>query len=480
MRKIIEVEKKNMRAAVIVPYWDFWEKSTEYEDFRDDRMKLGHEVVDILGSADCEVSWVGVVDSETIGAEAGNAIHQQRVDVVVVIQSMAVPPSYTLAAIREIGDIPLVIWTVQRNKSLGSNFGASDITASGATVGTPMLTNVLHRQSRPHELVVGAIENSSDVTQLQKTVRAAAIAGELRQVRIGRIGAPVEGYDCVDVDAQSLKKATGIEVVDIEPKEFQQCYFKVDDEDVNSLKQQIQHDFNIESLPKGGNFESFKLVNALKDLDVDRSLDAGAMNCHVAEIRYAEDPGVTPCFALGYETTRGIPWTCSGDVVTAVAMLVAKRLSGAALYHEIEAFDMTTDEVAIANSGEHDLSWCRQDHKPCLQPNPWFSSDPKTGICAKFELPAGPATLVAFTPNGREPSGFRFVVAEGHITDRSFPANPTVGGAFRFCGNNGVTTAWARWISAGVNHHSAAGRGHIGSEVETIARCLGVGYVKVS
>ena len=63
-------------------------------------------------------------------------------------------------------------------------------------------------------------------------------------------------------------------------------------------------------------------------------------------------------------------------------MLVGKRLGGATLYHEVEVIDFDTDEVAIANSGEHDLAWrrggsgrrgavllpCRRAAPPAAQP----------------------------------------------------------------------------------------------------------------
>ena len=113
------------------------------------------------------------------------------------------------------------------------------------------------------------------------------------------------------------------------------------------------------------------------------------MNCHVEEIRLGRDSGVTPCFGLGRETARGIPWTCSGDVLTAVAMLVAKQLGGAALYHEIEAIDFETGEVVVANSGEHDLEWRPHGCRPRQQSNPCYRQDPLTGVHVWFDSPRG-------------------------------------------------------------------------------------------
>jgi L-fucose isomerase-like protein len=218
---------------------------------------------------------------------------------------------------------------------------------------------------------------------------------------------------------------------------------------------------------------------ALEALREELGVHAGAMNCHVPEIRHADEPGIAPCFALGRETSRGVPWTCTGDVVTAVAMLTTTLLGGAAVYHEIESLDYRTGEVLIANSGEHDLAWCDPAQRPALVRNRWFASDPTCGACACFGPAPGPATLVAFTPHAEEASGFRFVVAEGELTGRRFPQTGTVHGAFRF-GDGPVDDAWRRWAAAGANHHSSATPGHFGDDVAAVAGHLGVGCARVS
>ena len=93
---------------------------------------------------------------------------------------------------------------------------------------------------------------------------------------------------------------------------------------------------------------------------------------------------------LGRLTSGGRPFTCTGDIVTAVAMLTTKRLGGAAVYHEIEAIDYATGEVVIANSGEHDLAWLADGERPRLQRNDWFcGKDPHCGVCAVFEPEPG-------------------------------------------------------------------------------------------
>ena len=465
------------KTAVMLPYWRFWDASAGGPGFRDDRQGILDEVVTTLAAAGIEVVWNGLVDSPEAGEEAAAGIRSAGAQGVVVVQSMAVPPAFATAALDLLRELPVVVWAVQRTRALRAGFDQSDITTLGATVGTPMLTNVLSRQGRPFGLVVGSLADVPVVECLVRIVQAVSVARLLSGARIARVGRPIEGYDCVDVDDEALRAATGIELVPVGPAEIRDLYESI--ADTSDLEAEVATGFENAATDTEGRVRSLRLAAALELLDREHGFDAGAMNCHVGEIRYGEDPGVTPCFALGRETTRGVPWACAGDVVGAVAMLVAKRLGGAALYHEIEAIDFDTNEVVIANSGEHDLGWCPAGSRPRLLSNPWYRQDRVTGLSAWFELPPGPATLVGFTPHHDEPSGFRLIAAEGDVTTRSFPKSPTVGGAFRFSGGDPVDQVWRRWAEAGVNHHSAAAPGHLADQVEVVARFLGIGFVHV-
>ena len=192
-----------------------------------------------------------------------------------------------------------------------------------------MLTNLLGRQGRPFELLVGSIEDPPVSNRLAAILHAAAVARLISGARIARVGRPIDGYDCVDTDSKSLRAAIGAELVPIEPSELQDRYRAITD--IGTLESEVAAGFEDITTDQESRTRSLRLAIALEELDQFHGFHAGAMNCHVPEIRFGDDPGLTPCFGLGRETTRGIPWTCAGDVLTAVAMLVAHRLGGAAL-----------------------------------------------------------------------------------------------------------------------------------------------------
>jgi L-arabinose isomerase len=467
------------RIAVVHPYWTLWEH-TAGPTFRADRLALARRVA---ASLEDGFEPVGIRDyasaSEAEALAPGFAA--AGAEAVLVLQTMAVPSAYTLALLDALPGVPVVIWALHETGLVEGAFDHGGITTQGATVGAPMLSNILGRRGRPFEMILGRLADEITVGRVRRALRLAASAFGISRARLGRVGLPVGGYLHVDVSDVELRSGIGIEVVRIEPDELVARYRAVDERRVRDLDAEVraawvfEGDVDIdESLSR-----SLRAAVALEDLVADHRLDGGAFNCHVPQFRFGEPIGIAPCWALGRSTSAGVPWTCTGDILTAVAMLTTKRLGGAALYHEIEAIDYATGEVVIANSGEHDLAWLAPGEPPRLRRNGWFcGKDVHCGVCAVFEPAAGPATLVGFTPHPAATSGFRLVAARGMLTERRFPETGTPNGAFRFR-EGSVEEAWARWADAGVNHHSSATPGDLADDVAAVARLLGIDAVIV-
>ena len=463
------------RVGVISPYWTLWEH-TAGPSFRADRLALARSVADELAAAGA-LDAVAVLEiaSGDDGLAVGRRLAADGVDVVLVVQTMAVPAAWTMAALDALPGTPVVVWALHETGIVDGAFDHGSITTQGATVGAPMLSNLLTRAGRPFELILGRRSDAGTVARVVEALRLAGIARGISRARLGRIGRPLDGYAHVDVDDAALRAATGIELVFVDPDEVVARYRDVSDSEVSALEAEVRRDWTFEAEPLPDDLDrSLRAAIALEAVVDAHALDGGAFNCHVPQFRFGEPIGIAPCWALGRLTSGGRPFTCTGDVVTAVAMLTTKRLGGAAVYHEIEAVDYATGEVVIANSGEHDLAWLAPGTRPRLRPNDWFcGKDPHCGVCAVLEPAPGPATLVGFTPHPQARGGFRYVVARGDLTERTFPETGTVNGAFRFR-DGPVEAAWARWASAGVNHHSSATPGDLSADVVIVARYLGI------
>jgi L-arabinose isomerase len=454
--------------AVLVPYWSYFEEAVA-GDLRASREEFLAEVTTALAEA-VPLGRELWIDSAQAGLAAGEALAEDRPTAAVVVQTMAVPPAWTADALEAMPRVPVLVLAVQDRKSPSVPFNHGAVTEQGATVGASQLTSTLVRRGRPFRLVAGWLGEPAVRDALQLEARAAHAAGQLRGARLLRIGRPLEGYECVDADSDSLEEVTGIALVELESISVRAAYEEAARTELEAVRSEVEASWDVCDVeaPDSAYEASLRMAAALDQLTREHAADGGVMNCHVPEIRLGDEPGVAPCFALGRETSRGRPWTCTGDVVTAVAMLALKRLGAPAWYHEIEALDHDTDEALLASSGEHDSALVEYGCRPVLHANPWWP-----GMCASFSPAAGPATLVAFTVAPEAPGGFRFVAAEGEFTSRMLPETGTVNAAFRFR-RRSVREAWSRWACAGANHHAAATIGHHAKTMTAIAAHIGV------
>lgn len=472
------------RLLVVHPWWDLW-AHTAPPGFRDQRMALARRVAaDLADIADP----VAVVEAPSLeeAAAAGSTLaarsaEEGPLDAILVLQTMAVPVGHTLALLDRLPGVPVVVWAAHETGLVDGAFDHASITTQGATVGAPMLGNMLIRTRRPFDLVLGRIDDPVVTGRVREAITVAAAVSSVRRARLGRIGQPIPGYLHVDAPDDAIHDGTGITLVAVDPDEVVDAWRAVDRDRVDALGAEVRAGWVFEDDPTEGESleRSLRAALALEDVVTRHRLDGGAFNCHVPQFRFGEEVGIAPCWGLGRLTSEGKPFTCTGDILTAVAMLVTKRLGGAALYHEIEAIDYATGEVVIANSGEHDLAWLAPGATPRLRRNGWFcGTDPRCGVCAVLEPPAGPATLVGFTPHPDARGGFRLVAARGELTSRTFPATGTANGAFRFRDGT-VEEAWARWALSGVNHHSSATPGDLSGPVMAFANQLGIEGVLV-
>ena len=454
------------QVLVIQPYWEFWESSVP-GDLRADRQRLLEDALTVIEQC-VTVSRAALVDSDLGADDVVSGLG--RIHAVVVVASMAAPPSTAMAVLDLLPGVPVVIWAVSRHQALNHDFSHSDVTTEGSTVGGPMVGSALARQGRPFSVVASTIEEPGAITT---EIRRAVAAGHVSRSRILRVGEPIPGYTTVVAPPGELE-SLGITIVDVPAHDFARLTREAADADVETAVGSIRQNFVAVGDIDGEGLSRVAAAElVLRRMVSDGGVAAGAFNCHVAALRPDPGFGIAPCLALGRLTTDGTPFTCTGDVLTSIAMLVVQSLGLPTLYHEVEALDHDTDEAILANSGEHDARLCG-DSPPSLVTNAWYRDDPITAPCARFTVPAGPASLVGFVfaPHAR------LVVAEGGFTGREAPSTGTSHAGFRFASGT-VGDAWARWCRAGVLHHATATHAHVADDVAGVARHLGVEFVRV-
>ena len=311
-----------------------------------------------------------------------------------------------------------------------------DITTEGATVGTPMLTNVLVRRGRPFALVVGRIDDpggaGAGCAALRAQVPWRAGCGS---ARVGRVGRPIDGYDCVDADPTPAAREHGHRARADRARGGARA-LPLDRAGADRgarARRRARPSRSSDSAEGETLHRSLRAACAIEDLVREHRLDAGAMNCHVPEIRFGAEVGIAPCFGLGRSTSAGVPWSCAGDVVTAIALLTTPpaRRRGAVPRARVARLRDRRARDREQWRARPRASATRASGRRC----DGTTGSPPTrcvGACACFGAPAGPATLVAFTELD---APFRATASSSPTASSPrtrWPATGTPYAAFRF------------------------------------------------
>jgi L-arabinose isomerase len=467
------------RIAVVAGYMPYFEEIMP-PDFRATMAARGAASAQRLEGMG-EVLFTGLVHDYQSGFEAGQKIKAFQPDVVVLAPTMAAPAGYQYAAVRDIGRIPVVLLNIHELETIPRDYTAHSIVPNSVTVGCMMINSLLRREGRWSPVITGHAGNPETWERARSVIRSAAIAGRFSKARFGVLGTPLDGYLHVLCDPGALASGTGANLVQVSADEFTDTWRAIDASSVNELaaayrdrvKVDIRHEDEDEYL------RSVRLALTLESIVCRHDLVGGTFNCRNEYGVLNPEIGVLGCLANSHLTTHGYPFTCTGDIVTAIAMYLGKQLGGDSYYCELDTVDYIADAVLCANTGEGDFRQADGCTGCAIRKSGHESGRYSPGCNIHYDMPHRAGTAVAFSPRLDAPGGHVIIAAEGSIegtpdTQLSLPSM-----YFRFK-DTPIDRAMSRWIEAGAVHHTGISSGHFAEDLELVARLVGIGFERIS
>jgi L-arabinose isomerase len=439
--------------------------------FRQDREATARSYAALL-ARDFDVVDAGMLASDADGVRANALLREARPDAVVFAPSMAAPPSYAASALAGL-EAPLVIWNAPTIDRLPAGLTQAQATVNSSQVAAVMLANALVRESRPFATVTASPSDAADAALLTRTVRAAAVAARLRGASVLRVGGWIPGYLDVESTAAELARL-GVTEHAVQVGELDEAFAAVAPPRIEAGLAEL--DTRGWARREGPADErSMRLALALHDLAGAANAVAATVNCHSELLRWNPAIGITACLGASLLTAEGIPVSCTGDLPTALALVIARALSGRALYCEFYTPERETGLMLLAAGGEGDPAWADPGHPVVVEPNDHYPGEHGAGTALSFRLEQGPATALSLSPCG---AGWRLAWATGEIVEGRYDAMGGPNGMFRF-DSGSAYEAGARWITSGATHHNALARGRLDVELPVLARALGIEEVRV-
>jgi L-arabinose isomerase len=439
--------------------------------FRQDREAVARSYVDVL-ARDFDVVDAGTLASDADGERASALLREANVDVVVFAPSMAAPPSYAARALVELGR-PLVIWNAPSIDRLPDGLTQAQATVNSSQVAAVMLANALVRESKPFAAVTTSPSDVAGTALLTRTVRAAAVASVLRDASVLRVGGWLPGYLDVESTAAELAQL-GVTEHAVGVEELDDTFAAVDAERIErGLADLASRGWARREGP--ADERSMRLALTLRDLADSSNAVAATVNCHSEMLRWNPAIGITACLGASLLTAEGIPVSCTGDLPTALGLVLARALSGRALYCEFYTPERETGLMLLAAGGEGDPAWADPSQPVVVEPNDHYPGDHGAGTSISFRLEQGPATALSLSPAG---ATWRLAWATGEIVEARYDTMGGPNGMFRFDSGTAFE-AGARWIASGATHHNALAHGRLDVEIPVLARALGIEEVRV-
>lgn len=419
----------------------------------------------------CDVAATLVVDSDASADDAATRLAAETLDAIVVAPCMAAPPTFAWAVLSARPDTPVVIWNALTQASLPTHLTQAQATENTTTVGCLMLGNVCARAGRAYAAVTTSDDQPGTLDVLRRTVIAAAAAGRLRGATVLRVGAPLDGYADVTATADDLA-ALGLRERDVPAGELEEAFLAAGDADGRAVLDACRA-AGWHGQDDAPAMRSARLAHALTTLACRHGAVAGTVNCHGPMLRFGACVGIPACLAVARETSQGRPFSCTGNQPVAITMLLARRLAGAALYHECYAPEPATGLMLVVGGPEADPACA--DGRVDWVDNVHYPGQAGQGAGLSFRLREGPATMMSASPTA---DGWVLAWATGCIEAARYGELRGPNGMFRFDSADAMDAA-TRWITSGATHHGALAPGRLDVEIPVVAEALGMRAVRV-
>ena len=463
-------EQRRPRVGVVSSYFPLFDAQMP-AGFREERAAVARSFAEALAPA-FDVVDAGMLASEADGDRANALLRGAGLDAVVFAPTMAAPPSYAMHALDGL-EAPLVVWNALTIDRLPDGLTQAQATVNSSQVAAVMLANPYARAGRPFATVTAAPADADGMDTLCRTIRAAATASALRGSAVLRVGTWFPGYLDVESSIEELARL-GVTEHAVTVPELNDAFAAVAAERIEPGLEELAGR-GWARRPGPADERSMRLALALDDLVRTTSAVAVTVNCHSEVLRWNPAIGITACLGASLLTGDGVPVSCTGDLPTALACVLAQRLSGRALYCEFYTPERETGLMLLAAGGEGDPGWADPAHPVVVEPNDHYPGEHGAGTSVSFRLEPGPATALSLSPTD---GSWRLAWATGEIVEARYDGMGGPNGMFRF-DSGSAFEAGARWIGSGATHHNALAAGRLDVEIPVLARALGIEEVRV-
>lgn len=403
-----------------------------------------------------EILYLGLVDDIDSAKRAESEFIKKDVDVILITELAYTTSNIPLAAIKNIKK-PIIVLSTQVKDSIKNQLSLKELLSGNCLVGTEELTGAMKRINLDFSIVSGLMDKESTYKELGEHFDSIRIVKKIKNSNIGLMGnISFPGMMDFMVDETSIYRNFGMSVIHIDTLEIAQVYKSVNKKEIETLKNELTDNYKKISLNDEQFNNSVRMVVSYRKLIEKYNLASVAVYCQPTMQNL--DLGIAPCLGTTILTTEGIPFSCEGDVGTAIALLIMKEITGDSVCAEHYILDYEKNAILLAHEGNGNLNFVRSNNDVEIMPHPMWKGSCGYGAVAKFSCKTGNSTIINLCPD--KDDKWKMIISSGKI----IYVDPIQ--------DLGIPQAWwkidmdldvfiKRWCSEGPSHHIALSYGAI-------------------
>ncbi|MBM3705330.1 MAG: hypothetical protein FJW66_02285, partial [Actinobacteria bacterium] len=417
----------------------------------------------------------GVIFSARSAIETARKAKSADVDALLISPLMWCEDYILKTILKELPGKPVIFCTVMPYKGFKKVMSVDEMLKGTGTVGSLQMSGFLKKENINYKSVVGYYSDEQMYSEIEKHLRAVALARQLKDTRCGVLPFRCDQMTVTYVDEFNLHNLYGIELEYLELqriKDIAQSSGRNEIEDLRSLIDKCSFEIEVDD---ANLTEAIKYSLALEKVIIEKKLKILAINDVSEEMHKCF--GMRPCLVNPRLTEYGISVPMEADIAAGIAMHILAEYTGvSSFYSEILCASLQDNTFLAGHAGYYNFDNCDPEYPVKVISDPEYkNSDRFTGACMHYKYRPGPVTAVNSIYDGTR---LKWTAIEG----QSLQGPPKLEGYCHvYCKiDKPLVEFFNEAIESGVSQHWVYTPGHIADDLEILCRLNSIKYTRLT
>jgi L-arabinose isomerase len=404
--------------------------------------------------------------------EAINNFEKEDVDAIVTLH-LAYSPSLESSDVLAKTELPIIVLDTTPTYNFSPSQETDEISYNHGIHGVQDMCNLLIRNNKQFFIEAGHWEKSDVLDRVVRCAKAAVIAKNMKNARVGKIGGDFKGMGDFAVPVDILKSTIGMEVVYFDPEKDGE-YFK--DISRTEIEKEIEED-TVRFDASGINKKTLE-NSVITGLGVRKWIDKENLTAFTVNfLNIDKNSGVptVPFLEASKALARGTGYAGEGDVLTAAFVGALLSVFPETSFTEMFCPDWENNSIFLSHMGETNINLMAE--KPILVEHPFPYTNAEKPAVAQGRFKEGTATFADLAPGPN--NTYSLIISTGKMlgVEGEDKMKKSIHGWFE--PSISVADFLESYSRVGGTHHAALVYGDVSKELKGFGELMGWNVIEI-